>query len=65
VLEVMARPTPRLSAAAPDRIPYAVDQPQVVPAAEVLPMVRPSRRRVWRRLGIERFLRLRAMGGRD
>ena len=46
-------------------IPYAVDQPQVVPAAEVLPMVRPSRRRVWRRLGIESFLRLRAMGGRD
>ncbi|MCU7729409.1 hypothetical protein ODJ79_37320 [Actinoplanes sp. KI2] len=43
-------------------VPYAVDRPQVVPPAAVLPMVRPSRRRVWRRLGIERFLRLRAMG---
>jgi deazaflavin-dependent oxidoreductase (nitroreductase family) len=44
-------------------VPYAVDQPRVVPAAEALPIVRPSRRRVWRRLGIEQFLRLRAMGG--
>jgi len=46
-------------------IPYAVDQPLVVPAAEALPLVRPSRRRIWRRLGIESFLRLRAMGGGD
>ena len=46
-------------------IPYAVDQPRVVPAAQVLPLVRPSRRRVWGRLGIESFLRLRAAGGQD
>jgi deazaflavin-dependent oxidoreductase (nitroreductase family) len=44
-------------------IPYAVDQPQVVAAAEALPIVRPSRRRVWRRLGIEGFLRVRTMKG--
>jgi hypothetical protein len=30
-----------------------------------LPIVRPSRRRVWQRLGIEQFLRLRTMGGQD
>jgi len=35
------------------------------PAAEALPIVRPSRRRVWQRLGIEQFLRLRTMGGQD
>ena len=46
-------------------IAYAVDQPRVVPAAEALPIVRPSRRRVWQRLGIEHIVRLRAMGGRS
>lgn len=38
---------------------HAIDQPTVVPAREVLPLVRDKRRRVWARLGIENFLRVR------
>ncbi|KUL23620.1 PNPOx family protein [Actinoplanes awajinensis] len=35
-----------------------VGQPLVIDAAEALPLVRPSRRRVWRRLGIAQFLQV-------
>jgi deazaflavin-dependent oxidoreductase (nitroreductase family) len=35
---------------------YTIDQPRVDSAAQALPTVTPSRRRVWRRLGIENYL---------
>ncbi|RZU53243.1 deazaflavin-dependent oxidoreductase (nitroreductase family) [Krasilnikovia cinnamomea] len=39
---------------------YAIDDPRVVDAADALPMVRQSRREVWHRLGIDRYLRVHA-----
>lgn len=36
--------------------PYTIDQPRVDSAAQALPAVRDSRRRVWQRLGIENYL---------
>src|SRR5512140_3731570 len=39
---------------------YRVGDPRVIAAAEALPIVRAKRRRVWRRLGIERYLRITA-----
>ena len=38
---------------------HTIDEPVVVPAREALPIVREKRRRVWHRLGIEEFLRVR------
>jgi len=38
---------------------YTVGEPTVLSASEALPQVREKRRRVWRRLGIGSYLRLR------
>lgn len=37
---------------------FAVTEPRVIGADEALLLVRPARRRVWRLLGIERYLRV-------
>jgi len=40
---------------------YTIDQPRVDGAAQALPTVRESRRRIWRRLGIENYLHVHAI----
>jgi deazaflavin-dependent oxidoreductase (nitroreductase family) len=42
---------------------YAVGAPRVIDAAAALPMVRPARRRVWRRLHIEHYLLVETQPG--
>ncbi|MEV4701879.1 hypothetical protein [Actinoplanes sp. NPDC049316] len=39
---------------------YTIGEFRVIDAAQALPTVRPSRRRVWQRLGIEHFLHVHA-----
>lgn len=42
---------------------YEVDQPRVIGAGQALPLVRPSRRRVWQRLHIDNYLLVHVTGG--
>jgi len=43
---------------------YVIGQPQVIDAAQALPMVSPSRQRAWGRLDTEHYLRVRTEGSR-